>query len=186
MRKPILIVINGRGGCGKDSLIQFAQKTMVNYKIRNESAIDPIKQIMRDTLGWNGEKTDKDRAFMHNLKKLYSEYCNLPNKYLMSKFFLAWEDGDHIMFAHIREPEEIEDFKQIMQKKGTTPITLLVRRDNGNDHHYGNHADDDVEKYNYDYVFQNNDDLNTTGQAFTQLLESIIEKERPTWNNKNK
>ena len=76
----IALVINGKGGVGKDTLCELARK---HYKVYNISSVDPIKAIAREC-GWDGRKDDKSRRFLSDLKAL--------------------------MFLHIREPKEIEKF----------------------------------------------------------------------------
>ena len=51
MNKTV-IVINGQGGCGKDTICNIMAKY---YKIKNISTVDPIKDIAKYA-GWNGEK----------------------------------------------------------------------------------------------------------------------------------
>lgn len=51
-----IIVINGAGGVGKDTLCDFASKY---YKTMNVSSVDPIKEAAY-ILGWKGTKQLKD------------------------------------------------------------------------------------------------------------------------------
>ena len=53
--EKIVIIINGLGGAGKDTLCDLVAK---HYKVRNVSAITPIKNIAQK-YGWNGEKDVK-------------------------------------------------------------------------------------------------------------------------------
>ena len=48
----LIVVINGRGGVGKDTLCSFVSD---NYNVMNISSIDPIKEIAK-TIGWDGKK----------------------------------------------------------------------------------------------------------------------------------
>ena len=64
-----IVIINGTGGCGKDTFVSFVSK----YKrVYNFSSIDKVKEIAK-LIGWNGGKTDKDRKFLSDLKKLTTE-----------------------------------------------------------------------------------------------------------------
>ena len=61
-----VIIINGSGGVGKDTLCEFAMK---KYRCMNTSAITPVKE-MAAMAGWRGEKTDAARKFLSDLKQL--------------------------------------------------------------------------------------------------------------------
>ena len=65
MKNKTVIVINGVGGVGKDTLCDIASKY---YKVMNVSSVDPIKDAAR-ILGWDGAKEPKDRKFLSDLKK---------------------------------------------------------------------------------------------------------------------
>ena len=58
--KKVTIVINGRGGVGKDTLCNLAAK---HFKVKNISTITPIKDLAREA-GWDGRKDDKARKFL--------------------------------------------------------------------------------------------------------------------------
>lgn len=68
--KKIVIIINGNGGVGKDTLCDFAAE---KYKVTNVSAITPIREIAFQH-GWKGEKTPKSRKFLADLKRIFVEY----------------------------------------------------------------------------------------------------------------
>ena len=80
--KKLVIVINGSGGAGKDTLCDMAAK---HFETVNVSSIDPIKRIAREN-GWNGEKDLKSRKFLADLKQLFTEYNDLPTKYIIEKY----------------------------------------------------------------------------------------------------
>lgn len=173
--RPLAIIINGRGGCGKDSLIASAQKTLNDFIIENVSAIDPIKRIMKETTDWDGQsKTEKDRAFMHDLKMAYVRYCDLPNNFLLKSYLEFEKKTANLVFMHCREPEEIERLRNLLINNDIPVKTMLIVRNDGMEHHYGNHADDDVEKYNYEITFDNSQALNITSSKFAEIIRKLI------------
>ncbi|MBO5898445.1 MAG: hypothetical protein J6R04_05490, partial [Clostridia bacterium] len=93
----LTIVINGRGGVGKDTLCDFAAE---RFRVRNVSSITPIKEIAR-THGWNGEKDLRSRKFLSDLKRVFTEYNDLPTQYLANEYRAFCEGDEQIMFAHI-------------------------------------------------------------------------------------
>ena len=140
-----IIIINGTGGCGKDTFVSFVSK----YKrVYNFSSIDKVKEIAK-LIGWDGGKTDKDRKFLSDLKKLTTEYNDMAFNSIKDAINIFKNSDDEIMFIHIREPEEIKRVVDAFNAK-----TLLIKRD-GYDNIMTNVSDANVENYDYDYIIYN-------------------------------
>lgn len=161
----IVIIINGSGGVGKDTLCSFAGR---KYKVANISSITPIKEIAFQN-GWNGEKDSKSRRFLADLKKIFSEYNDLPFRYLATEYGRFLHSFNQILFVHIREPEEIDKFKNYVK---IPCVTLLIRGSHRKD--WGNSSDDDVENYAYDYIYDNKESIKTAESTFCAFLQGII------------
>lgn len=168
--KKLTIVINGKGGVGKDTLCL----SLTSRRVRNVSSITPIKEIAAQ-YGWSGEKDLRSRRFLAELKRVFTEYNDLPGRYLLEQHrdFLASDDD--ILFVHIREPEQIASFVAGVRAAGGECLTLLVRRDlpetaGG----YGNRADDGVEAYPYDIIFDNNRPVEESTDAFDALMGTLL------------
>lgn len=163
----VALVINGRGGVGKDTLCDIAAK---HFRVYNISSIDPIKDIAR-TCGWDGSKDDKSRRFLSDLKALTIAYNNFPTVWAKERYLGFLDSDDEIMFLHIREPEEIAKF---VEATGGAAKTLLIRGgDRMTKSNYGNVSDDGVEDYTYDYYFTNDKTLEVAERDFCALLKSI-------------
>ncbi len=163
-----VIVINGKGGVGKDTLCDAAAE---HYKVKNISAITPIKELALN-YGWNGEKDDKSRRFLANLKSAFAEYNDMPTRYLWSECEAFEKSDEDILFVHIREPEEIRKFVRGVSLRC---VTLLVTgRDEGK--HYGNAADDGVAAYTYDFCYANVLPLESAKRDFVSFLNKNIMK----------
>jgi hypothetical protein len=168
LNSKLVIIINGSGGVGKDTLCNIVAKY---YKVLNVSAIDPIKKIAYEN-GWNGEKDDASRKFLSDLKMTFTEYNDLSNRYLLDKYKEFLKSNNEIMFAHIREPREIENFKNSI---GTINcVSLLIRRNMNK--LYGNIADDNVENYNYDFYYDNSISIDKVEKDFMAFFENTIRK----------
>ena len=167
----LAIVINGQGGVGKDTLCSIAAK---HYRVRNVSSITPIKEIAA-ACGWSGEKTDRARKFLSDLKQLTVEYNDYPTRYLTEQYHDFLKGEDEILFVHIREPQEIEKFVRASEGRAAT---LLVRGGKRFSHRggaYGNTSDDGVENYPYQYIFYNDRPLGEeTERHFMNYLGIII------------
>jgi hypothetical protein len=179
MRK--VIIINGTGEDGKDTFINFVMDYSVysNVDIFNFSSIDIIKKVAF-LLGWEGQKDDKSRKFLHDLKMVSTEYNNFPNQNLIDKILdlnLWFTTEDKVIFfVHIREPEEIEKFKTEIKRLGFPVITLLIKRKTEEQKHWNNYADASVEMYDYDYVV-NNISLDNLKSSAEKFFKEITEND---------
>lgn len=166
----LTIVINGRGGVGKDTLCDFAAE---HFRVRNVSSVTPIKEIAR-AHGWNGEKDLRSRKFLSDLKRVFTEYNDLPTRYLTKEYREFCESDEQIMFVHIRESEQIAAFVRAVEGNC---VTLLVRRNLDQPiANYGNVSDDEVEKFTYDYYYDNSVSLEETAQRFPAFLKAIADE----------
>nr|DAH42273.1 MAG TPA: deoxynucleoside monophosphate kinase [Caudoviricetes sp.] len=135
---------------GKDTFVSFASKyaTTTNF-----SSVDFVKDVARFA-GWNGEKDPKSRLFLSELKELLTEYDDIPYKKIAEE--IHWfknQPEQELLFIHIREPGEIA---RIVRDFGA--ITILVKRAN-NQQIVSNDSDKYTESYNYDFVLNNDSDL---------------------------
>ena len=168
-----VIVINGGGGVGKDTCVDAVSR---KYVVLNCSSIAPIKAVAED-LGWDYfDKSDKARKFLSDLKMLSSQFNNFPFAYLLNKYawFMATESID-VMFVHIREPEEIAKFKANVPECKT-----LLIKSNRTERDYGNVADDNVDNYDYDYVYHNDKPLDEVADDFMKFFEEQILRDKST------
>ena len=99
-----IVVINGSGGVGKDTFVQFCGEYT---SIMNISSVDKVKEAAKVLAGWNGEKDEKSRKFLSDLKELGIEYNDAPFKYISNMAEEFKNSDKQIMFVHIREFEEI-------------------------------------------------------------------------------
>jgi len=166
--EKITIVINGVGGCGKDTLIEILS---THKKIRNKSSIEPVKEIAKHC-GWDGSKDDKSRKFLSDLKQLLTAYNEYPLSYLLSEQDKFINSDEELMFVHIREPHEIDKFKK--HSKTKTYTLLITPRSELAGKVYGNASDDDVAKYHYDFTFNNDQPLETSSKLWIKFIDNQV------------
>lgn len=166
----LTIIINGMGGVGKDTLCRIAAKA---YRVENISAIDPIKEIAA-MCGWQGEKTDRARKFLSDLKQLTVLYNDFPTVWLTERYRRFLESDDEILFVHIREPQEIAKFVRVTEGKAKTLLIRGGKRMMKKAGHYGNASDDEVENYAYNYIYENDTPLDEAEPSFLATLRKII------------
>ncbi len=169
-------IINGAGGSGKDTFIAFVENYINSlnlnppWYVRNNSAIDEIKEIAIKYFGWNKIKTNINRRLLSDLKEMQITSCDGPYKYILNLYkTYKFYENNNCLFFHIREIPEIKKIKDEIKAK-----TILVYR---NDVKYGNRSDDDILKYHYDYIINNHGDLKDLKQlAINFTNENIINK----------
>lgn len=165
--QKLVVVINGSGGVGKDTICELAGK---HYKVMNISSIDPIKRIALEN-GWDGKKSERSRKFLADLKQLFVDFNDLPQKYLMEKYCEFLKSDREILFVHIREPREIARFKENI---GESCVTLLIRGKSDSNRRWNNAADDEVENYEYDYYYVNSKPLGEVEKDFLAFLRGEV------------
>lgn len=159
-----IVVINGSGGVGKDTFVQFCGEYT---SIMNISSVDKVKEAAKVLAGWNGEKDEKSRKFLSDLKELGIEYNDAPFKYISNMAEEFKNSDKQIMFVHIRECEEIEKCKQCLNAK-----TLLITNKNVAAINT-NVSDRDVNKYEYDYHINNDGTLEELKQKAKKFVEEL-------------
>ena len=162
-KEKAIWVINGTGGCGKDTFIEFVSKYA---KVRNISSIDKVKEVAK-VIGWNGEKNDKSRKFLSDLKALTTEYNDMAFNDIAEKTEEFKNSDDEILFIHIREIENIERAVNEFGAKA-----LLIKRD-GLENISSNRSDADVDKYDYDQTINN-----TTLEEFENEAKKFAEENK--------
>lgn len=176
----LVVIINGSGTAGKDTVVDIVDEMVDNTFVYNVSSIDVVRQAA-NLLGWTSSKTDHDREFLHQLKMLASKFYNHSFWYMlgrhewnMNMYANKINDMHLIGFFHIREPEEIEKFKQAIQSRNCPVLTLLVKRDNIDK--FSNDADKNVENYQYDYVIENNGTIEDLENNVIELFNNILKE----------
>lgn len=165
MNKQI-IIINGQGGVGKDTICDIVKK---HYGVKIVSSIDMIKAIAIYG-GWDKQKDLKGRKLLSDLKLAFSEYNDLPFKQMTHeiKIFKNFRN-EQILFIHVREPEEI---KKLVSEYPEIKTLLITRGES--QLNFGNMADDNVENYDYDFVFENNGELENLENDFMCFFENKV------------
>ena len=171
-----VIIINGRGGAGKDQFINYFKEFAGPSYVLNISTVDYIKRIALD-LGWDNTKDDLSRKYLSELKDMATYWGDIPYWDVMHKTNAFYQELEGygieyygFVFIHCREPKEIERLYNSFNADYKT-LTLLIRRPS--DKIYGNHADDEVENYKYDFIIHNNTNLNDLQKKAEEFYNSI-------------
>lgn len=162
-----IVVINGSGGVGKDTFVEFCREFT---SVMNISSVDKVKEAASVLAGWNGEKDEKSRKFLSDLKDLGIKYNNAPLRYISNMAEEFEKSENQLMFVHIRESEEIEKCKNKLKAK-----TLLITNKNVGSI-LTNVSDRDVDKYQYDYHISNDGTLEELREKAKEFVTLLTEK----------
>lgn len=162
-----IFITNGSGTAGKDSFVTAVGKYVPVYKY---SSIDLIKDMLEVAGISRTHKTEETRLLMSDMKDMLTEYGDIPFKDVTAAvmdFKNGLVDAD-VMFIDIREPDEIA---RAVKEFGAK--TILIRNPNASKIE-SNHADRDVENYDYDYIIENNGTLEQLKKLAKLFAQRII------------
>ena len=162
-----IVIVNGSGGVGKDAFCRACSR-YADCAVR--SSIEPIKDIARQ-IGWDGGKSEKDRKFLAEMKRLVAQYNDYPMTWMRGAVnaFMGFGDEDEILFLHIREPNEIE---RAAREFGAVKVLVVNPRI---PKITSNAADAGVDGCKYDFVVLNDGslaDLDAMAADFVYRLRS--------------
>lgn len=170
-----IVIVNGRPGSGKTTFEECC-KSILGVYCQMRSTVDKIKDIAYRA-GWDGKKTPEARKLLSDLKDLFTEFNDLPYRDIVSHIgYYQAElanygvfDHNALFFVDSREPEEIERFKQTLGAK-----TLLIKRAAAENGDFSNHADANVNDYEYDFVIDNNGTIADLQEAAKNFIDLIF------------
>lgn len=161
-----IFVINGMAQSGKDTFISMVARKIA---VKNYSSVMCIKEVAL-SLGWNGNKDERSRKFLSDMKRLSSEYNDFPYHKICEAIEEFYGDEiNEVLFIHIREPEEITRIKIDYPEIQTI---LIVNRNVG--HITSNESDSNVYNYEYDIVYHNEGTLRDLQQVADKFVEEVL------------
>lgn len=162
-----IYITNGSGGNGKDTFAEFLSKYISVFKY---SSIDLVKE-MYETIGIDrNNKDEKKRKLYSDTKDMLTKYDDIPFKDIASivSDFKNNKIEAEVLLIDIREPDEIA---RAVKTFGAEAI--LIRNPDVKKIE-SNHADANVENYNYDYVIENNGTLEQLNMVAKFFVREII------------
>jgi hypothetical protein len=195
-----IIVINGKGGVGKDTLIKAVESmNEPHIGVYNESSIDPVRGMAArsfdgiENLSEAAKvKGNAYRKFLSDMKKAVDDYYMAVHGTKYTEEYLyrcacdfaggigEYRDSseDSVLFVHIREPENIQSFvERVRAQLDVDIVTLLVSSCRAKTD-YGNDSDNNVADYAYDFTYENDGSRSAEKTRFRKFfLSEIMKKE---------
>ena len=162
-----VFITNGSVENGKDTFANFLSKYISVFKY---SSIDLVKEMFETVGVTKNDKTEKKRKLWSDGKDLLTQYDDIPFKDITSIVtdFKNNKIEDEVLLIDIREPEEIT---RAVETFGAE--TILIRNPNVRKIE-SNHADRDVENYNYDYIIENDGTIEQLDKMAHLFSEQVI------------
>lgn len=77
-----VVIVNGAAASGKDTFVSFCESALGSgVSVTKTSMVDAAKDAAR-YLGWDEQKTLKNRKFLSNLKDLIDEWGDVSYKWV--------------------------------------------------------------------------------------------------------
>lgn len=146
--------------------MEFVGKYIPTHKC---SIIDLPKEAAK-VLGWTGGKDEKDRRFLSDIMDLSTDYNDSPFRDVLS-VVIDFKNNlikDEVLFIDMRDPKDIA---RAVETFGAE--TILIRNPNVVKIE-SNHADANVEDYNYDYIIENDGTLEQLDAMAEIFVRDII------------
>ena len=145
-----VFILNGVGKSGKDTFSSFLRNYIPTYKY---SIVDLPKEAAK-VLGWDGGKTERDRKFLSDIVDLATEYNDSPYNDVVS-LVEAFDNelSEEVLIIDMRDPKDIARAVTDFEAETILVKNPSVRKIESN------HADANVENYEYDYIIENDGTL---------------------------
>lgn len=162
----LVFVVNGKPRAGKDTFAMILNRYMDVYKY---SAVTKVKEIAT-LCGWDGQKEERDRKFLHELKMLTSEYSDMSHQDVVNEInkYRNGEIEADVFVVDVREPEDI---KRLVEEVGA--LTIFIENNNV-PAITSNAADANVENFEYDFVIPNNGTMKEFEDEIKLFMEFLM------------
>lgn len=175
MTNVLFVVVNGFPQSGKDTLADELNRLLQHdgYTGIKYSTITTCMSLAT-IAGWDGIKNEKTRVMLSELKDWYTKHFDGTFNEMVKMINCV---PDHfvftVIFAMIREPEEIQKIQSYCNKNHVPFMSVLVKN-NGETHH-GSHSDQRVDEYPYShYVYSPKDNLPLYLERLKKFYDNCI------------
>jgi len=163
-----VLIINGVARSGKDTFVDAIIERSEG-KAMKMSTVDKIKEVSK-IFGVGIRKSNKERRFWSDIKDAWTRYNNGPFNEII-ELINTNKKNKNIFCVFVREPEEIAKFKRYYKEEC---VTVLVTRPNTDVP--SNHADEEVNDYNYDCEICNSSEKDCLVAMAQHFADTIFDE----------
>lgn len=160
-------ILNGAATSGKNTFVDMCNEYI---KTSHYSYVEYARTKIAPLCGYQGGKSNKERDFLSDLNDLLIKYYDLPFKditIMVDNFYSEYTPSgvDSALFIDIREPDAIDRACKTFDAK-----SILIKNDRVSPVE-SNHADANVENYNYDYIIENSGNIQDLRDSVVTFLK---------------
>lgn len=160
-----IVIVNGTGFNKKTPFEIMVQQTAATYnkKVIILSTTDYVKSLAQ-SIGWIGERTEKDLLFLKNFKNALAQWNDSPYQTIKSTIdhFIESTDID-LIFVDSRELDEIKRLA-----KEYKALTIFVQDDSTTS------IDNNIQDYSYDILIDTSRGLEELQQEATIFVKTFL------------
>ena len=103
-----VLIMNGPAESGKDTVAEFIKEVLLDWKIKQYSSIDYVKEVAKKNFNWDSIKDTAGRNLLSAMKQIMIEYNDLPTKKIIAKIEESIIFEIDLLVVDIREKDEIQ------------------------------------------------------------------------------
>ena len=173
----VMVIVNGFPRSGKDEFFKMCANIGIDrfpdLFISKISSVDPVKRAMKELGIEMNIKDDAYRNTASEIKRIWDENYDGSLNYIKSMWRRSLITPNHVLFVDIREPENIKKVKESFENV----ITVFIdRKEAEKNLTAGNESDQNVKKFEYDFVIDNNGSILDLRIKSRDFLKQIINK----------
>lgn len=179
LQQKLVIIVNGPATAGKDTFCDFYAMHAKRHDIDvvTVSSVGAVKKASL-LLGWDGQKNEKDRNALSDIKDISEAAWDGPNRYMLKQIEAT---NATVFFLHIRELSNINRMIELCNEKNITVRTLYI--DRAVTQQASNHADAQAmnkNAYPYQNIVENNGSLSELKLKVAEYFQVLkIKSARP-------
>lgn len=162
-----IFVLNGMARAGKDTFVSYVGKYINAVHI---SIVDKVKETAKQ-IGWNGEKDEKGRKLLSDIKLMTDAYDDRNYEYVRSHILEFINDNTkEALFIDMREQKDIQRVKDEFNIK-----SVFVKNNNVKNI-TSNIADANVFNIEYDIIIDNSGTLTELEEIAKDFIDKCIRR----------
>jgi hypothetical protein len=174
------LLISGKAGVGKSTVALFLQQGLrdASKSATIYAFAYPIKEIAKESFGWDGEKDDRGRALLQDIGTEVGRRYN-PDIWVSNAYGMTYDIADYVIMDDWRFPNEYEFLAKVTGKVFKIKVESSVRgmlKGNPLSNHLSETALDVYPLTYYDIIIDNSYSMESLQETCKILTNEIIKE----------
>lgn len=180
--RPVIILISGKAGTGKDTVSQFIIEQLMDLKlfVVHEAFARSVKDAAIDYFAWDGEKDNKGRKLLQQIGKVGREYNkSVWVESVFERLDLLDYPYDVVIISDWRFPDEkkwidnTEMFQIITIRVEAPDRELLLNKEA-----YYDESETALDNEQFDLTIYNLNDINNLKENCNKIVDKFFKGEK--------